>query len=75
MSGSAPKTAGGRRGPDRSISRPGLLDDLSVTIAPVTLGGGKPLLPRAIATPPLELASSEVYDPFVQLRYAVRTRT
>ena len=53
----------------------GLLDELIVTIAPVTLGAGKPLLPGAITTPPLELASSEVYGPFVQLRYAVRTRT
>ena len=53
----------------------GLLDELIVTIAPVTLGAGKPLLPRTITTPPLELASSEVYGPFVQLRYAVMTRT
>jgi len=53
----------------------GLLDELIVTIAPVTLSAGKPLLRRAITTPPLELASSEVYGPFVQLRYAVRTRT
>ena len=52
----------------------GLLDELIVTIAPVTLGAGKPLLPRAITTPPLELVSSEVYGPFVQLRYTVRRR-
>ena len=45
------------------------------SLAPVTLGAGKPLLPRTITTPPLELASSEVYGPFVQLRYAVMTRT
>ena len=49
----------------------GLLDELIVTIAPVTLGAGKSLLPRAITTPPLELVSSEVYGPFVQLRYTV----
>ena len=53
----------------------GLLDELIVTFAPVTLGAGKPLLPRAITTPPLELAGTEVYGPFVQLRYAVRKRT
>ena len=52
----------------------GLLDELIVTIAPVTLGAGKPLLPRAITTPPLELLSSEVYGPFVQLRYTVGRR-
>jgi dihydrofolate reductase len=49
----------------------GLLDEIIVTIAPVTLGAGKPLLPRAITTPPLELLDSQVYGPFVQLRYAV----
>ncbi len=52
----------------------GLLDEVTVTIAPVTLGAGKPVLPRAITTPPLELLSSEVYGRFVQLRYAVRRR-
>jgi dihydrofolate reductase len=52
----------------------GLLDDVIVTIAPVTQGAGKPLLPRVITTPPLELVSSAVYGPFVQLRYGVRPR-
>ena len=50
----------------------GLLDEITVTIAPVTLGSGKPLLPRAITTPPLRLLDSRVVGPFVQLRYAVR---
>jgi dihydrofolate reductase len=49
----------------------GLLDEIIVTVAPVTLGAGKPLLPRAIITPPLRLLDSRVYGPFVQLRYAV----
>ena len=49
----------------------GLLDEIIVTVAPVTLGAGKPLLPRAITTPPLQLVTAEVYGPFVQLRYAV----
>lgn len=49
----------------------GLLDEIIVTVAPVTLGAGKPLLPRAITTPPLALLGAEVYGPFVQLRYAV----
>lgn len=50
----------------------GLLDELIVTIASVTLGAGKPLLPRRIATPPLKLISAQVYGTaFVQLRYEV----
>jgi dihydrofolate reductase len=49
----------------------GLLDEIIMTIAPVILGGGKPLLPRRITTPPLRLLGTAVYGPFVQLRYAV----
>jgi dihydrofolate reductase len=49
----------------------GLLDQVIVTIAPVTLGAGKPLLPRTITTPPLQLLGTSVLGPFVQLRYAV----
>lgn len=51
----------------------GFLDEIIVTIAPVTLGAGKPLLPRAITTPPLRLIDTRVLGPFVQLRYAVTT--
>ncbi len=49
----------------------GLLDEIIMTIAPVILGAGKPLLPRRITTPPLRLLGSQVYGPFVQLRYGV----
>ena len=50
----------------------GLLDELVVTIASVTLGAGAPLLPRAIVTPPLVLESARAMPPgFVQLRYRV----
>ena len=35
----------------------GLLDELFVQIGSVTLGAGKPLLPRKITTPPLRLVS------------------
>ncbi len=50
----------------------GLLDELIVQIAPVTLGAGTPLLPRAITTPPLRLISVGTYgDTFVEVRYAV----
>ena len=57
----------------------GLLDELVVTIASVTLGAGAPLLPRAIVTPPLLLESVRAMPPgFAQLRYRVQgpgTRT
>lgn len=50
----------------------GLLDEIIVTIASVTLGSGAPLLPRAIVTPPLRLLSATTYgEAFVQLRYVV----
>ena len=50
----------------------GLLDALIVTIAPVTLGAGAPLLPRRVATPPLELVSARAWgDVFVRLHYRV----
>ena len=51
----------------------GLLDEIIVTIASVTLGGGAPLLPREIVTPPLKLTSATMLsDGFAQLRYDVR---
>lgn len=53
----------------------GLLDELIVQIAPVTLGAGKPLLPRSIQTPPLRLRSVASFgDTFVELRYEVPRR-
>lgn len=53
----------------------GLLDELIVQITPVTLGGGAPLLPRAITTPPLRVQSVERYgDAFVEIRYEVPHR-
>jgi len=53
----------------------GLLDEVIVSIASVTLGSGAPLLPRTIATPPLRLLSAKVYgDAFAQLRYEVPVR-
>lgn len=51
----------------------GLLDELIVQIAPVTLGAGKPLLPRSIHTPPLTLLSVRQYGhTFAELIYAVQ---
>lgn len=51
----------------------GLLDEIIVQIASVTLGAGAPLLPRAIITPPLRLMSTQRWgESFVELRYAVQ---
>jgi dihydrofolate reductase len=51
----------------------GLLDEIIVTVAAVTLGAGKPLLPRTIIAPPLRLISAErVGVSFAQLRYYVQ---
>jgi dihydrofolate reductase len=48
----------------------GLLDEIIVQIAPATLGGGKPLLPRRI--PRVRLTSvREMGSGFVELRYQV----
>lgn len=49
----------------------GLLDELIVQITPVTLGAGKPLLPRSLCHPPLKLISVAQFGPFVELRYEV----
>ena len=50
----------------------GLLDELFVQIGSVTLGSGKPLLPRAITSPPLRLLSVRaVGTGFAELHYEV----
>jgi len=50
----------------------GLLDELIVQIAPVTLGEGISLLPRRIAQPPLRLQSvTTLGGLFAELRYEV----
>lgn len=53
----------------------GLLDELIVQVGSVTLGAGKPLLPRAITNPPLRLISvTAVGTGFAELRYEVPAR-
>lgn len=48
----------------------GLLDELIVQIGSVTLGAGRPLLPRRIAVPPLRLTAARAIGPgFAELRY------
>jgi dihydrofolate reductase len=50
----------------------GLLDELFVQVGSVTLGAGKPLLPRAITSPPLRLKSVRaVGTGFAELHYEV----
>lgn len=53
----------------------GLLDEVIVTMAPVTLGAGAPLLPRGITSPPMKLTNVQQFgDVFVSLTYAVEPR-
>lgn len=53
----------------------GLLDELIVHVASVTLGAGAPLLPRSITTPPLKLISVTQHGTgFAELRYEVPRR-
>lgn len=50
----------------------GLLDDVIVQFAPVTLGAGSPLLPRSITSPPLRLVEARTCGGvFAELRYEV----
>jgi dihydrofolate reductase len=50
----------------------GLLDELIVQVGSVTLGTGRPLLPRRIAFPPLRLLSvRQVGAGFAELHYEV----
>ena len=50
----------------------GLLDEVIVQVGSVTLGGGKPLFPRRVTNPPLQLASVRKIGPgFAELRYEV----
>ncbi|MEN2741014.1 dihydrofolate reductase family protein [Microbacterium sp. X-17] len=49
----------------------GLLDEIRVSIAPVTLGAGQPLLPRTLLADRLSLVSAERAGSFAELRFAV----
>ena len=50
----------------------GLLDELHIGIASVTLGGGAPLLPRRIVSPPLRIvAVQQLGTGMLQVTYAV----
>lgn len=57
------------------FARRGLLDELLLTVVPVVLGGGAPLLPAAVPGP-LELtAVTRFARGLVELRYAVPRRS
>jgi dihydrofolate reductase len=49
----------------------GLLDEIQLHVAPVTLGGGAPLLPRRLTSPRLTLTSAEILGGFAYLTYTV----
>ncbi|MFC4336135.1 dihydrofolate reductase family protein [Salininema proteolyticum] len=49
----------------------GLLDEVTVTVAPVFLGGGAPLLPRRMASDRLTLENVNRQRQFVNLTYSV----
>ncbi|MCU0623476.1 MAG: dihydrofolate reductase family protein [Gemmatimonadaceae bacterium] len=54
----------------------GLLDEILVQVGSVTLGQGKPLFPRRLTSPPLQLLGvRQVGAGFAELRYAVPRRT
>jgi dihydrofolate reductase len=50
----------------------GLLDEILLGVAPVTLGGGAPLLPRRLTASRLELVEAERDRQFARLTYRVR---
>jgi dihydrofolate reductase len=53
----------------------GLLDEIIVQVASVTLGRGKPLFPRRVTDPPLRLLSArQIGTGFTELRYEVLGR-
>ncbi|MDX6265434.1 MAG: hypothetical protein QOD70_174 [Frankiales bacterium] len=51
----------------------GLLDELRLSVAPVTLGAGKPLLPRRLTAKDLHLTNVEPDGQFVHLTYMVQS--
>ncbi|MFI8632142.1 dihydrofolate reductase family protein [Microbacterium sp. NPDC077663] len=50
----------------------GALDEIAVSVAPVFLAGGAPLLPRRLESDRLRLVSAEAVGQFARLVYSVR---
>lgn len=61
-----------RRRPRRPVADRGLLDEILVAVAPVTLGAGAPLLPRRLTSSRLELVDVARDGQFARLSYRVR---
>jgi dihydrofolate reductase len=53
----------------------GALDEIALSVAPVALGGGAPLLPRRVESDHLRLTSAEKVGQFARLVYAVTPGT
>jgi dihydrofolate reductase len=51
----------------------GLLDELILGVAPVSLGAGAPVLPRRLSSARLSLTKAEQHGQFAYLTYAVTT--
>jgi dihydrofolate reductase len=51
----------------------GLLDEIILSVAPVTLGAGAPLLPRRISSSRLRLVEAARQGQFARLRYTLGT--
>lgn len=47
------------------------LDEIALSVAPVALTGGAPLLPRRVGSERLRLTSATAVGPFARLVYAV----
>ena len=47
------------------------LDEIAITLAPVALTGGAPLLPRTIGSDRLRLTEARAVGPFARVRYEV----
>jgi dihydrofolate reductase len=54
-----------------SFADAGLLDEVILGVAPVTLGGGAPVLPRRLTSSRLTLTAAEQAGPFAYLTYRV----
>ena len=55
-----------------AFAEQGLLDEIILGVAPVTLGAGAPLLPRRLPSSRLTLSSVEQVGQFAYLTYSVR---
>jgi dihydrofolate reductase len=57
-----------------SFADAGLLDEITLGVAPVFLGAGAPLLPRRLTASRLTLRAAEQDGPFAYLTYSVDSR-